>query len=213
MQKIFLTVFIIALSTLTYSCGNSSGASAGETGTTGITVKEDTLSNELQCIITINDEKFIIPADSISSGYTFSDSSLIITFKGVGAGRLLVAIPNLFKCSASIPAGYSSVRFKIAGSEDYSTEPTVELYNYPVTGLSLNNLHDGYHKKEIAANAIEITSIKKTKENTDTKWAEYLIKGKVHTTVLKNVYEATAADKNKDYAVNASFVIQSKIYF
>lgn len=213
MQKTLLAAFIIAFSVLMYSCGNSSEAGTGKTRTSRTATKEDTLSNEQQCVISIDDKKFTIPADSVSSGYTFSDSSLAITFKGVGTGRLVITIPNLFKCPCPIPTGYSSVRFKIAGSDEYSTEPTAELYNYPVAGTSFNNLDDGYHKKAITGNAIEITSVRKTNENTNTNWAEYLIKGKIHTMALKNVYEVAAGNKNKDYAVKGSFVISSKIYF
>ena len=60
---------------------------------------------------------------------------------------------------------------------------------------------------------MEIMAIEKINENTTTNWAEFLIKGRIHTTVLKNVYESAAGDKNKDYTVAGSFVIKSKIYF
>lgn len=213
MQRAFLATLIITLSVFTYSCKNSLQSRLKLPATEDIkTTTKDTLSNEPHCFISIDDEQFNIPADSISSGYTFSDSSLIITFKGIDSGRLVVTIPNLFKCPYSIPTGYSSIRFKIADSNEYAIEPTVELYSYPMMGASFNNLYDGYHQKKIANNAIEILSARKTNENTNTGWAEYLIKGKINTTVLKNVYESAAGEKNKDYAVNGSFVIQTKIY-
>ena len=173
----------------------------------------DTLSNQPQCIISIDDKEFSIPADSISTGYTFSDSSLTVTILGVGSGRVVFTIPNFLKCPCKIPTGYSSINTKIAGSDEYAVQPSLTLYSYLLPGISFNNLDDGYHKKEAADNAIDIMAIQKTNENTTTKWAEYLIKGQINTTVLKNVYESAAGDKNKDYHVTGGFVLQTKIYF
>ena len=113
----------------------------------------------------------------------------------------------------SLATGYSYVRFKVAGSDEYSVEPTVDLYDYGMRGISFNNLNDGQHKNEASPGAADIISIQKIDENTTTNWAAYLVKGKIHTTVLKNVYESAAGEMNRDYTVNGSFVIHAKIYF
>lgn len=174
--------------------------------------KEDTIANGLLCAISIDDKEFFLPADSIATGYIFSDSSLSITIRGLKPGRLVITIPNLLKCPCKIPTGYSSGFTKNAGSNEYTVQSTVDLYSYPELGMSLNNLTDGQQHNDPVANAIEITGIQKTAENTDIKWAEYLIKGEIHTTVLKNVYDTTSLQNNKDYRVTGKFVIQAKIY-
>ncbi len=214
MQNKLLLTLIFTQLVFICSCGNTENAQADNTVTPpSTTSSNDTLSNQLQCNISIDGKKFTVPADSIFTSYTFSDSSLGLSFNGINEGRLILTIPNIFKCPCNIPTGYSSIRFKIAGSDEYSVEPTVELYSYPVAGISFRNLNDGYHKKDVAQNAAVISSIQKTNENTDTKWAEYLIKGKIHTTVLKNVFESAAGENNKDYTVNGEFVIQTRINY
>lgn len=169
----------------------------------------DTLGNQPQCTIDIDDKEFTILADSISTAYTFSDSSLTITFLGVGGGLVRLDIPNIYKCPCRIPTGYTSPRFKEYGSETYSTEPTVYLQKYPQPGLSFNNLVDGHTKTAVKDNAFEISSIRKIDENTSNKWAVYLIKGMINTTVFKSSYEASGNDRN--YEVSGRFVIQTKI--
>ena len=200
MKNKFLSSIIISLSLFIFSCSGSNGAKLRYPVITKGQLS-DTLTNDLQCSIIINGKDYTIPPDSITTAYTFSDSSLILTFKGVGSGRLVFTIPNIFKCPSPIATGYSSVRFKIAGSDEYSVEPTVDLYDY------------GQHKNEASPGAADIISIQKIDENTTTNWAAYLVKGKIHTTVLKNVYESAAGEMNRDYTVNGSFVIHAKIYF
>ena len=210
-------IFFLCLSAaiLFISCSNNSGAKLKEPADS-LTVHHsstDTMSNEPQCNISVNGKYYDISAENITTGYTFSDSSLLITFNGVGAGRIVFSIPNLFSIPGKIATGYSSIRFKIAGTKEFSVEPTVTLYDYGKTGISFHNLGDGFRKNEVTPNAAEITSFQKLEENTNTKWAIYLIKGKIHTTVLKNVYESAAGELNRDYDIDGSFVIQTKIYF
>ena len=212
MKNKFLSSIFILLSLFIFSCSGSNGAKLRYPVITKGQLS-DTLTNDLQCSIIINGKDYTIPPDSITTAYTFSDSSLILTFKGVGSGRLVFTIPNIFKCPSPIATGYSSVRFKVAGSDEYSVEPTVDLYDYGMRGISFNNLNDGQHKNEASPGAADIISIQKIDENTTTNWAAYLVKGKIHTTVLKNVYESAAGEMNRDYTVNGSFVIHAKIYF
>lgn len=213
MNKPFMPIIIVAFSVLIFSCGDAKTSRLKDEGKAGgpKTALTDTLSNEPQCAISVDDKTFTIPAENITTSYTFSDSSLVIAFKGVGNGLLRLEVPNIFKCPMKVPTGYSSVRFKIAGTEEYSTEPTVYLQQYPEPGLEFNNLVDGHTKTAVKDNAFEITAIRILEENTSTKWAVYLIKGKINTTVFKSSYEAKGNDRN--YEVNGSFVLQTKIYF
>ena len=174
--------------------------------------KTDTLSNEPQCHILVDDKKFDVPADSIETGWSFSDSSMTVTIHGVGGGYLHIVIPNLFKCPCDVPTGYSSINTKISGSDDYAVLPTVSLYNYPVAGPSFNNLNDGYHEAAVKPGAITIQHFEQMKDSSSASATIFFIKAKIKTTVLKNVYESGAGKNNRDYPVEGSLVIKSKEY-
>ncbi|HQV54529.1 MAG: hypothetical protein IPN82_13270 [Chitinophagaceae bacterium] len=212
--KILFSASVFTLLLIVSACNNSNTTAKEPAGSKKQTAPtNDTLSNEPQCSITIDDKEFAVSEDSISTGYSFSDSTLGVTIKGIDGGRVVFTMPNFFKCPCKISTGYSNINTKIAGTEEYAMWPTLELYDYPIRGISFRNLNDGYHEKGVTENAMEIMAIEKINENTTTNWAEFLIKGRIHTTVLKNVYESAAGDKNKDYTVAGSFVIKSKIYF
>lgn len=215
MKKSILFISGIIILATFYACGNGAKSEKNKPAPIHKTSSEttDTLSNDLQCRLIIDGKEYFIDSNNITTGYTFSDSSFLITFNGINEGRVVLSVPNFFKCPCNIPTGYSSVRFKIAGTDEYSTEPTVALYNYGKADISFHNLGNGLKINDHTPKAAEIVSILKTDENTDTKWAVYLIKGIINTTVLKNVYESDAGNLNKDYKIEGGFVISAKIYY
>jgi hypothetical protein len=213
MSKTLLSIIVISLCAFIFSCGGPRGPKLKQSEVTGTANAEpgDTLSDELQCKIKIDDKEFTVPADSISTAYTFSDSSFVITMKGVGTGLLRLDVPDFFKCPYKIPTGYTSVRFKMYESVEFSTEPTVYLQNYAGPGLEFNNLVDGHTKTAVKENAFEVTAVRKIAEDSSNNWAAYILKGKIHATVFKSSYEAKGNDRN--YEVNGQFVIKTKINF
>jgi len=207
-------LFLIIISVFTLAC-NSKSKPSNEPGAIPSNQIEinDTLSNNLQCSITIDDKSFTLAPENIEADYTFSDSSVQITFKSIEAGFIILHIPNMYKCPCNISTGYSSVNTKVAGTEnEYAVQPTVTLNNYPMAGISFKNLNDGYHEKKVEDAAASIQTMKSTGEGTSGSGYEYLIKGRIHTTVLKNVYESAAGNKNKDYKIEGSFVIKPRLY-
>ena len=207
----FLPVFILVVA---FACTNKGKPSSEpEMKPEGQLEKQDTLNDNPQCNISIDDKSFAITPENIEANYTFSDSSVNITFKSIESGFITLHIPNMYQCPCSISTGYSSVNTKVAGTEnEYAIQPTVTLNNYPVADISFRNLNDGYHDKKTEDNAATIQTMKATGEGTSGSGYEYLIKGRIYTTVLKNVYESAAGDKNKDYKIEGSFVIKCRLY-
>jgi hypothetical protein len=174
------------------------------------------LGNKPKCIIFIDGKGFTIPADSIRTGFVRQDSSYSVDFIGIGGSTLSLSIPHLFKCPCKIPAGFTGERYKISFSDEYATHPTVRLNNYPVKGMYVESSSDGRHNialTEQKENAVEILSVEKISDNPGTNSAEFLIKGRLHTTLLKNLNHQDAGADNKDYGVKGGFVIKDKIYF
>jgi hypothetical protein len=205
----------VAIFLLACSGGDKSGKKVSMMDNT-VSGNEDTLTNDLQCKISIDGKEFTIPADSIHPGFVRQDSSYSIGFTGINGGGMTISIPHLFKCPCKIPAGFTGERYKISFSDDYATHPTVILSNYPVKGMYVHSSSDGQHEIALASqkeNAVEILSVEKISENHGVNSADFLIKGKIHVILLKNLNHEDAGVDNKDYEVNGSFVIKDKIYF
>jgi hypothetical protein len=178
--------------------------------------KEDTLTNDPQCKISIDYKEFTISADSIHTGFVRQDSSYSLDFMGISGGTLSLSIPHLFKCPCKIQSGFTGERYKISFSDEYATHPAVRLNNYTVKGMYVESSSDGRHEIPLAEqkeNAVEILSVEKISDNPGSNSAEFLIKGRIHTTLLKNLNHEDAGADNKDYKVKGSFVIKDKIYF
>ncbi|MBL7749099.1 MAG: hypothetical protein JNM19_16795 [Chitinophagaceae bacterium] len=207
-----MTAFLILSVTVLSGCGQA-GKTEKKPGPAAPVAAKDTPGNDLQCKLTIDGKEFLVAPEDIDATFTFSDSSVNITFKKIGSGFITLHIPGMYKCPCSIPAGYSSVNTKVAGTEnEYAIQPTVTLNSYPVEGISFHNLSDGYHEGNAGGSAATIQTLRATGEGTSGSGYEYLIKGRIHTTVLKNVYESAAGDKNKDYRIEGSFVIRPRLY-
>lgn len=207
-----ITGFFVMVVTLLYGCGQAANTEKIPSSDTPVVAK-DTLGNDLQCRLVIDGKEFLVAPEDIDATYTFSDSSVNITFKKIQSGFITLHIPGMYKCPCSISTGYSSVNTKVAGTaNEYAVQPTVTLNNYPIEGISFQNLSDGYHKGKAGDAAATIQTLRATGEGTSGSGYEYLIKGRIHTTVLKNVYESAAGDKNKDYPIEGSFVIKPRLY-
>ena len=215
MQKMMLTVALITQLLSIVSCNNfkESNQNKLEENTTSSSNTKDTLGNEPFCSLVINGKEYEVPSDSIVKSFGRLDSSFIITFKGISGGGVMLTIPNIFKCPCKIPTGYASIYNKIYGTEEYEVVPTVQLYNYGMPDISFRNLDDGFHKQKIAENAAEIIALQKISEDSAHKQVAYLMKGKIHTTVYKNVYHSNAGSINRDYKIEGSFVLKINISF
>lgn len=215
MQKIVLTIAIITQLLFIGSCNNfkESNQNKSNNSATLPTNTIGTLGNEPFCSLVINAKEYEVPTDSIVKSFGRLDSSYTISFMGINGGFVGLVIPNIFKCPAKIPTGYKSIYHKIYGTEDYDVVPTIKLYNYGLPDISFRNLDDGFHKKEVTENAAEITALQKISEDTTHKQVIYLMKGKIHTIVLKNVYHAHAGNINRDYKIEGSFVLKINISF
>jgi hypothetical protein len=209
------TLLVISIFLIACSGGDKSEKKESLVEST-VAEKEDTLTNDPQCKISIDDKEFTISVDSIHTGFVRQDSSYSLDFMGISGGTLSLSIPHLFKCPCTIPAGFTGERYKISFSDEYATHPAVRLNNYPVKGMYVESSSDGRHEiplTEQKENAVEILSIEKISDNPGTNSSEFLIKGRVHTTLLKNLNHEDAGADNKDYKVRGSFVIKDKIFF
>ncbi|MFT3980049.1 MAG: hypothetical protein QM687_06230 [Ferruginibacter sp.] len=165
---------------------------------------KDTLSNDPQFKFAIADKQFYITADKISNRVNSRDSSITIEVKGVEDGYMIVTIPSFNKCPGSFATGYRSVYLKKFESEELGIQPTVDLYGYPVLGMSLKNSNDGFHEIDLLPGALIVNSVSPVAESNGKK---FILKGEIHTTVLKNVYESHAGEANKDYKITGQFSI------
>ncbi len=208
--------FIIVLfaSALLFSCGgkkNSANANGDNPigAEQSVQTKKTSAKNTSQFKLSIDGKEFTITADSIGSLYYPSDSALVLSIKGIAGGWIDIIVPNLFKCPCKIMPAYGSARTDNDAGTKNKLWPTVTLVNYPIRGIRLNNLNDGYNVKEAPENKVEIVSVKKL--NAANSSNEFLIEGKIHSTVFKSGYEDPANPVNKDYSIKGDFKIQAGI--
>ena len=206
-------IIILFASVLLFSCGgkkklaNANGEAlvGAENNEQSNTVSSPNIS---QATLSIDGKEFII-SDSIGSLYYPSDSALVLSIKGIAGGWIDIIVPNLFKCPCKIMTGYGSARTDADAGTKNKVWPTVTLVNYPIRGIRLNNLNDGYNVKEAAENTVEIISVKKL--NTTNNNNDFIIEGKIHSTVFKSGYEDPANPLNKDYSIKGEFKIQVSV--
>jgi hypothetical protein len=211
MCKQILSFGATAICFLLLACSGKQSEGEKQPGKPALAAPGDTLSNELQCNLTIDGKSYAVAPDSIDAYYTFSDSSVAVTVKGIGGGYLAFIIPNLYKCPAKIPNGFSSINTKIAGTEELAVRPTVTYSLDLQASNTFNNYNDGLHEGKPDANAFEVQRASPTGEGSPGSGFEYLMKIRIHTTALKNVYNAAAKEKNKDYEIEGGLVIKPKL--
>ncbi len=209
----FFSILTTLLSLIFFSCSESVNSNtANEINKNASQIKKDTLIEEVHCSIVMNGKKFTIKPDDINADYSLADSSLNLTFKKIESGFIVLHIPKIFKCPCTVPTGYSPTTTNISFTQDRILLPTLTLENYPLQGISFQNLNDGFNAKKIEDGAATIFIMNPTGAGSTSTGYEYLIKGKIHTTALKSVYESNAGEKNKDYRIEGSFVIKKIIY-
>jgi hypothetical protein len=208
--------FIIVLFTagLFFSCGGEK-KSTNSNGEALIGLenseqsKKTSSTNISQASLSIDGKEFTISADSIGTLYYPSDSALVLSIKGIAGGGLDIFVPNIFKCPCKVLPAYGSARTDADAGTKNALWPTVILINYPIRGIRFNNLNDGYNKKEAVDNMVEIISVKKINEGGSEN--DFLIEGKIQSTVFKTGYESPANPVNKDYSIKGNFKIQARI--
>lgn len=208
-RKPFFIIMLFA-SALLFSCGGKKKSANAPGGAENSEQSKITsIPNISQSSLSIDGKEFTISADSIGSLYYPSDSALVLNIKGIAGGGLDIFIPNLFKCPCKILPAYGSARTDADAGTKNKLWPTVILFNYPIKGLRFNNLNDGYNVKEAAENTVEIVSVKKL--NVANNSNDFIIEGKIHSTVFKSGYEDPANPVNKDYSIKGDFKIQARL--
>ena len=220
MNRIFflkLTLAVCIGSFFSGSCNNQSDGNTSKmdtaTGVNNAGTETDTLQDTPQFVFSIDDKEFSVSEENVTATYLPSDSSITLFAKTGDTSGLYMLIPRAYKTFFSVPTGYSSVNTRIAFSEELAVQPTVILNNYPEVDVSFNNLDDGYHKKEPQPNAITVTSYRQLEGGSNMQGWNFLLKGYIHTTVLKSVYAGKDKAYNHDYKIKGKFVIRFKSYF
>ncbi len=174
---------------------------------------KDSLSDAPQFVFELDEREFSVSPENITVTYISSDSIINIYAKTGDTTGLFLCIPCKMERPFTVSTGYSSEKTKIAFSEELAVVPTVILNNYPEVDISFNNLDDGYHKKEIQPSALTVTAFNEIKNETGSSEKSYILKGYIHTRLLKNVFAAKANDDNHDYRLNGKFVVVFRSYW
>jgi hypothetical protein len=208
-------VIVLFTSGLFFSCGDKK-KSSNTNGEAQVGVENSeqskitSSSNISQASLSIDGKDFTVSADSIGTLYYPSDSALVLSIKGIAGGWLDIVVPNIFKSPCKVSPAYGSARTDADAGTINKLWPTVVLVNYPIKGARFNNLNDGYNKKEAVDNLVEIISVKKL--NAASSENDFVIEGKIQSTVFKTGYEDPANPANKDYNIKGNFTIQARIY-
>jgi len=167
----------------------------------------DTLPDEPQFNFTLDGKEYRVLPDDLMTSYSATDTSINISARPNDSLGLLIVLPHAVKNSSfNVPTGYSSINTKIAFSEELAVVPTVTLSGYPLKDVSFNNLYDGYHKKEVKPDAVTVTAFRQQEGRS------WILKGRIHTRLLKNVYEGKNNAYNHDYELQGQFVVRFDIW-
>jgi hypothetical protein len=171
---------------------------------------KDTLPDTPEFFISFDNKEYTVEADNVNA-YLGTDSTITLFAKTGDTSGLQLVIPLKAQVPFSVPTGYSSKNTKIAFSEEQAVLPTVILSNYPLVDVSFNNLDDGYHQKDLKADAITVTGYRVLEGDNLHGWT-HQVKGYIHTTVLKNVYSGKDKEYNHDYEIEGRFVVRFKVH-
>jgi hypothetical protein len=185
--------------------GNQSDTNPGK-GENKISVT-DSLPDEPLFSFSLDGKQYNLAPLSVQASYLGSDSSITISAWANDSMALSITMPHAKKNSAfMVPTGYSSARTKIAGSDEWAVVSTLTLSGYPLKDVSFNNLNDGFHENKVTPDAITVTSFRQAEGRS------YLLKGYIHTRLLKNVYEGSTNSYNHDYDLEGKFVIRFDVW-
>jgi hypothetical protein len=203
MKKITL---IFSAILLLDACHNNPGSKNPDVQFTE-TVK-DTLPDLPQFVFTVDDKQYSVAGTDIDVHYTESDSTLTIDAGEKDGDRLHITIPDVKHTPGYRGNAWRSDNTKRAGSDSLVYQPTVTFYKNEGSLASWNNFSDGYHEQEVKEDhSLYIYGLRQTGGR------NFIIKGRVNTRLLKNVFESGSKDFNKDHLVSGEFVIQFEDYW
>ena len=169
---------------------------------------KDTLPDLPQFVFMVDDKKYSVAGTDIEVHYSDSDSTLSIDAGKKDGDRLSITIADVKHTPGYRGNAWRSDNTKLAGSDSLVYQPTVTFYKNNGRLASWNNFSDGYHEQEIKDdNSLYIFGLRKTGGR------NFIIKGRINTRVLKNVYESGSKDFNKDHDVSGEFVIIFEDYW
>jgi hypothetical protein len=168
----------------------------------------DTLPDTPRFEFTVDQTSYSVNNADISVHFSESDSTLSIAAGNDDTARLSIVIPDARHFPGFRGNAWRSDNTKLAGSDSLVWRPTIELYKKEAVLFSWNNLNDGYHEpKPVDDKSIYVYSLRQTGNH------RFLIKGRIRTAVLKNVYAEASKDFNRDHTIEGSFVIAFDDYW
>lgn len=213
--SITIALITVLISTSLLSCGGadkkvepeSPGPSGGNGPDKAINIS-DTLPDAQQCSFKVDDKTYVISSADISVHFSNTDSTLSIAAGKDDTARLNIVIADAKHVPGYRGNAWRSNNTKLAGSDSLVWQPTVELYKKADVLVSWNNLSDGQQEAKPADDqSLYIYSLRQTGNHS------FLIKGRINTRLLKNVYAGTAKEFNTDHTVSAAFVIEFEDYW
>lgn len=214
MKKVISSIgisFVIVLVVFT-SCGSSDKKQSQLTpGPQVIENKEfdqDTLPDKPHFKFTVDDTFYKIDSTEIKVYYSSSDATIRIDAGANETGRLSIVIDNLRNLPGFRGNGWKGANIIQPGADTVSSQPTVTFYKNLGIVSSWNNLDNGFN--QAAPNqdgSLYIYGIQRMGER------NFLIKGRIQTRVLKNKYESSAGEFNRDHTISGSFVVRFEDYW
>jgi len=205
-MKNILAFIMVAAYILLTACHNNSENS--KPATKQPEFKKDSLPDTPQFVFAIDDKSYTVDQADIVVHYSSSDSSLTIDAGKNDGDRLHITISDIKNTPGFRGNSWRSDNTKLAGSDSLIYQPTVIFYKNDGGLASWNNFSDGYHESQFKRdNSLYIYGLRQTGER------NFIIKGRINTRLLKNVYESASKEFNKDHDVSAEFVIPFEDYW
>jgi hypothetical protein len=168
----------------------------------------DTLPDDPQFSCMVGDTNYSFAAPDIDVHYSASDSALTIDAGPQNGERLHIVIADVKHTPGSRGNAWRSNTTKLAGTDSLVYEPTVTFIRNEGGFSSWNNLNDGYHTQQPGTeSSLFIYGLRQTDKR------NFMIKGRINTHLLKNVYASGHKEFNKDQTVTGQFVIQFEDYW
>jgi hypothetical protein len=198
--------FVIAIISFFIACNDHPGDKAPVNIPSNI--EKDSLPDSARFVFNIDDTKYSVAAAAIDVHYSASDSGLSIDAGTKDGERLNIIIADIKHTPGFRGNAWRSNNTRLAGSDSLVYQPTVSFYRNKNGTASWNNFNDGRSGATPQNNnSLYIYGIRKTGER------NFLIKGRINTRLLKNVYESADKEFNKDHKVAGEFVIMFEDYW
>ena len=190
------------------ACNSTNKPGTGIPDATPEAAKNDTLPDIPQFAFMVDENKYTPDSADVSVYYSGSDSSLVIDAGKADGDRLHIVIADVKKTPGYRGNAWRSNNTKLAGTDSPVYQSTVSYTRNNGGVASWNNLDDGQHAQPPKEdNSLYIYGLRKTAER------NFIIKGRINTRVLKNVYESASKEFNKDHTITGVFVIRFEDYW